>query len=106
TCALPISFVGPAGRLLDRLLEEAGLSGYRIYKTNSILCRPWPHRAPKPEEVKACNPRLMEEIRSKNPRIIIGMGAISLRALTGKNGITKHRGRSEEHTSELQSREN
>jgi uracil-DNA glycosylase family 4 len=88
------AFVGPAGRLLDEVLGSAGLSRDECYITNVAKCRPPENRAPEwGTEAKVCsNAYLSEEIRVVQPEYILALGNTALKALTGKSGITKHRG--------------
>lgn len=83
-------FVGPAGRLLDDALSDAGLSRAAIYVTNAVKHFAWEprgkrrlHRRPQPDEVQACGGWLAGEIADVNPVAVVGLGATALRALTG-----------------------
>lgn len=87
------AFVGPAGKLLDTLLEEMGLSRDDCYITNAIKCRPPDNETPGRSEVKECVRYLADEIEQVQPQIILSLGNTALQALTGRSGITKHRGR-------------
>lgn len=88
------AFVGPAGKLLDTLLGEAGLSRDDCYITNAVKCRPPDNATPSRAEVKACASFLADEIQATSgPRVILALGNTALQALTGKSGITKHRGK-------------
>jgi uracil-DNA glycosylase family 4 len=71
-------FVGAAGRLLNRLLEDIGLKREDVYITNVIKCRPPQNRDPLPEEIEACRGWLDEQIRSIKPRVIILLGRHAL----------------------------
>ncbi len=71
-------FVGPAGQLLDRLLEQIGLSRQQVFITNLVKCRPPRNRDPEPEEVAACEPYLDRQIRTIQPKIIVTLGRHSL----------------------------
>ncbi len=70
-------FVGAAGKLLDRLLKEAGLERGKVYITNVVKCRPPNNRDPKPEEITACLPYLLEQVRLVKPKVIIAVGRIA-----------------------------
>ena len=83
-------FIGPAGRLLDQLLDEAGRPRKTVYVTNAVKCRAWGPSKPAP--LKACRPYLMEEIEAAQPRVIVAAGGTSLKALTGKAAITRAHG--------------
>lgn len=86
-------FVGEAGKLLNKALQVVGVDREKVYITNTVLCRPWPHRAPKPAEVKACRPRLIEEIRSRHPRVVLALGSVAMRTLLpGKVSIEQEHG--------------
>src|SRR6516162_83243 len=94
-------FVGPAGRLLDRCLAEAGLDRARIYITNVVKHFKWVPRGPrrihsKPGavEIEACFPWLEAEIAAVAPRVIVALGATAAQALFGKAfRVTRDRGR-------------
>ncbi|MCE4611366.1 MAG: uracil-DNA glycosylase [Desulfurococcales archaeon] len=91
-------FVGAAGKLLDRLLGEAGLERGRVYITNIVKCRPPNNRDPKPEEIQACLPYLIEQIKTIRPKVIIAVGRIAgstLYKLAGLRweGVRRERGR-------------
>lgn len=86
-------FVGPAGRLLDRLLAFVGFSRAEVYITNVVKCRPPGNRLPTPAEATACRPYLLEQIRLIRPRIIVCLGALATQALVDPQArITKVRG--------------
>lgn len=80
-------FVGRAGRLLSRAVEEAGWSNtVRQFVTNLVACRPCdtrggPNRPPEPEEVEACSRRLSFTIRLVRPQIIVTLGRLAERRL-------------------------
>ncbi len=87
-------FVGAAGRYLDRWLTAIGLSREtNAYITNIVKCRPPENRDPQPEESDACAPWLHEQISLVRPRMIVTLGRISTRILTGTTqGITRIHG--------------
>ncbi|MCR4419615.1 MAG: uracil-DNA glycosylase [Clostridia bacterium] len=86
-------FVGPAGRLLDRLLAFAGFSRAEVYITNVVKCRPPGNREPSPQEAASCRHYLMEQIRLIRPRIIVCLGALAVRSLVDPEArITRVRG--------------
>jgi DNA polymerase len=88
-----IPFVGAAGKLLDRLLQEIGLQRQEIFITNVIKCRPPQNRDPRPEEVEACQPHLFHQITLIKPQVICTLGNFATQLLLGKKvGITKVRG--------------
>jgi uracil-DNA glycosylase family protein len=83
-------FVGPAGRLLDELLEEAGLARAAVYITNAVKHFKWEprgkrrlHKKPGLREITACNVWLEQEISEIAPATIVALGSTALRALTG-----------------------
>jgi DNA polymerase len=94
-------FVGPAGRLLDRALEAAGISREAAYVTNAVKhFRFEPrgkrrlHRRPLPGQVAACLPWLRLEIDLVAPRVIVCLGATASQALLGAQfSVTRDRGR-------------
>jgi uracil-DNA glycosylase len=93
-------FVGPAGRLLDRALAEAGIDRGDVYVTNAVKHFKWVqrgkrriHQAPLVGEIRACHPWLDAELEVVNPRIVVGMGATAVRALLGPAvRLTQRRG--------------
>jgi len=88
-------FVGAAGKLLDRLLQEIGLQRSEIFIANVLKCRPPQNRDPLPEEVEACKPYLFRQIALIKPRVICTLGNFATQLLLEKKvGITKVRGRS------------
>ena len=93
-------FVGPAGKLLDRALEEAGIDRTRVYVTNVVKHFKWEprgkrriHKKPNALEITACYPWLEAEIGLVQPRIVVCLGATAAIALLGKAfRVTKQRG--------------
>jgi len=93
-------FVGPAGRLLDKALEEAGIDRSRVYVTNVVKHFKWEprgkrriHAKPNGAEIAACRPWLETEIALVKPRILVALGATAAQALLGKAfKVTQHRG--------------
>lgn len=87
-------FVGAAGKLLDRLLQEIGLQRSQIFIANVLKCRPPQNRDPLPEEVEACKPYLLRQIALIKPRVICTLGNFATQLLLEKKvGITQVRGR-------------
>ncbi len=87
-------FVGPAGKLLDELLSDAGLSRSQVFITNIIKCRPPGNRDPRPEEIHACRDYLDGQIAAINPRVICLLGRPATQALLDpKAAIGKVHGR-------------
>jgi uracil-DNA glycosylase family protein len=83
-------FVGPAGRLLDRALEAAGIARDQTYVTNAVKHFKWQlrgkrrlHKTPAQREVDACHQWLEGEIRALRPQVIVCLGATAGRALLG-----------------------
>ena len=86
-------FVGAAGKKLDSLLSEAGLTRGEIYIANVVKCRPPSNRNPKPEEIQACSPFLREQIRSIWPDVIVCLGNFASQwVLKTDRGVTTLRG--------------
>ena len=93
-------FVGPAGKLLDRALEEAGIDRAQVYVTNVVKHFKWEprgkrriHKKPNAGEIAACRPWLDAEIALVKPRGIVCLGATAAQALLGKAfRVTAHRG--------------
>jgi len=75
-------FVGRAGKMLDRLMEEVGLSRREVLITNVVKCRPPNNRRPKKDEMSACFPFLLEELIGK--KIIVAMGRTACLDLLGR----------------------
>jgi uracil-DNA glycosylase len=85
-------FVGPAGKLLDRALEEAGIDRKKVYVTNVVKHFKWTpkgkrrlHKRPNTEEISACMPWLEAEIAVVQPRILVCLGATAAQALLGRS---------------------
>jgi DNA polymerase len=83
-------FVGPAGKVLDGVLQEAGLNRSDLYITNAVKHFKWEprgkrrlHKKPSVGEIRACNGWLQVEIATIKPRVIVTLGGSALRALTG-----------------------
>ena len=93
-------FVGPAGKLLDRALEEAGINRKLVYVTNVVKHFKWEprgkrriHAKPNAAEIGACRPWLETEIALLKPRVLVCLGATAAQALLGKSfKVTKQRG--------------
>lgn len=84
-----LPFQGKAGEKLNRILKYVGLSREEIYITNAVLCRPPNNRVPTPDEVQACNQRLIEEIQTIKPKLIVCLGRTAYTALTGIGDIKR-----------------
>ena len=93
-------FVGPAGRLFDSALEEAGIERSQTYVTNVVKHFKWEprgkrriHKKPNAGEISACRPWLEAEIAVVKPKVIVVLGATAAQALLGPNfRVTKQRG--------------
>jgi uracil-DNA glycosylase family protein len=91
-------FVGPAGRLLDGVIEEAGIARGGVYITNAVKHFKWElrgkrrlHKKPGLREINACGVWLEQEIARVAPVVIVALGSTALRALTGWRVITRRR---------------
>jgi uracil-DNA glycosylase family protein len=93
-------FVGPAGKLLDRALVDAGIDRAVVYVTNVVKHFKWEprgkrriHKKPNAAEIAACRPWLDTEIALVKPRVIVCLGATAAQALLGRQfRVTAHRG--------------
>jgi uracil-DNA glycosylase family protein len=94
-------FVGPAGRLLDKALEEAGIDRSEAYVTNAVKHFKWKprgnrrlHQTPRVGEIEACKPWLQAEVQAVEPEAVLAMGATAARSLFGtKVKVTQDRGK-------------
>ena len=94
-------FVGPAGKLLDKCLEEAGIDRSRVYVTNSVKHFKWEprgklriHKKPTMKEIRACRPWLDAELETLHPKLIICLGATAAQGLLGSSfKITQQHGK-------------
>ena len=86
-------FVGPAGQLLDRMLEAIGLDRSQVYIANIVKCRPPGNRQPSDEEAEACIPYLREQFKLIRPKIIVCLGRTAAMHVIKKDiRITRERG--------------
>ena len=93
-------FVGPAGKLLDKALADAGIDRTRAYVTNVVKHFKWKpvgkrriHQKPNAEEIGACRPWLDAELDRLKPRIVVCLGATAAQALLGRGfKVTERRG--------------
>ena len=93
-------FVGPAGRILDEALDDAGIDRSTVYVTNAVKHFKWEargkrrlHKRPDAVEVAACRPWLDREIELVRPKIVVCLGATAAQALLGRAfRVTKQRG--------------
>jgi DNA polymerase len=94
-------FVGPAGRLLDRALEEAGIDRASAYVTNVVKHFKWEprgkrriHAKPNSVEIAACLPWLQSELELVKPQVLVCLGATAAQALLGRKfRVSKDRGK-------------
>ena len=93
-------FVGPAGKLLDRALEEAGIDRDKVYITNVVKHFKWTpkgkkriHKKPAADEIAACRPWLRAEVQLVKPKVVVCLGATAAQALIGRTfRVTQSRG--------------
>lgn len=94
-------FVGPAGKIMDRALEEAGINRAEVYVTNTVKHFKWEprgkrriHKKPNSREIAACRPWLEAELRVVRPRILVCLGATAAQAVFGPAfRVTRDRGK-------------
>jgi uracil-DNA glycosylase len=94
-------FVGPAGRILDQALEEAGIDRGDAYVTNVVKHFKWKgrgkrriHQTPRAEEIRACAPWIESEIAVVDPEVLVCLGATAVKAVMGpKYRVMKDHGR-------------
>ena len=95
-------FVGPAGKLLDEALAEAGIRRSQVYVTNAVKHFKWApaergkrriHKKPRYSEIKACRPWLDAELDAIHPQVVVCLGATASQAVFGSQfRITRDRG--------------
>src|SRR5437867_5518598 len=83
-------FVGPAGAMLDKALEDAGIPRNDVYVTNAVKHFKWEprgkrriHKKPRVSEIKACRPWLEAELRAVKPQILVCLGATAAQSVMG-----------------------
>src|SRR5206468_698374 len=94
-------FVGPAGRLLDAALQEAGINRKKLYLTNVVKHFRWEargkrrlHQRPEARQIEACKPWLQAEILVIKPQVIVCLGATAAKAMLGRDfQLTKDHGK-------------
>ena len=93
-------FVGPAGKLLDKALEDAGIDRRQVYVTNVVKHFKWQargkrriHQKPNWSEIAACRPWLEAELDVIEPRVLVCLGATAAQALLGRDfRVSRQRG--------------
>ena len=94
-------FVGPAGKILDRALKDAGIDRRQVYVTNTVKHFKWEprgkrriHKKPNSREIAACRPWLEAELRVVRPDLLVFMGATAAQAVFGPSfRVTRERGK-------------
>jgi DNA polymerase len=97
-------FVGPAGRVLDRALDEAGIDRSGVYVTNAVKHFKWTergkrriHQRPSGSEIRACGYWLEAELGAVRPRLVVLLGAVAGEAIFGSRyRVGEHEGKAEE----------
>ena len=84
-----LPFVGAAGKNLDKLLANVGLTLEDVYVANILKCRPPENRDPTPEEIKAHTPWLAEQIKEIKPKVICSLGNYSTKFFIAKGEVDK-----------------
>jgi uracil-DNA glycosylase family 4 len=88
-----LPFVGPAGELLNRILEAIGLARDAVYVANVVKCRPPGNREPEPDEAGACRSYLSAQIDLVRPELIVALGRVAAQSLLGTDSsLTRLRG--------------
>ncbi len=94
-------FVGPAGKLLDRALRDAGIDRQKVYVTNVVKHFKWEprgrrriHKKPRQSEIDACRPWLDDELAIVKPKALVCLGSTAAQALLGRRfRVTADRGK-------------
>jgi DNA polymerase len=94
-------FVGPAGKIMDQALEEAGIDRKEVYVTNAVKHFKWEprgkrriHQKPNSREIAACRPWLEAELRLVKPKLLLCLGATAAQAVFGPSfRVTRERGK-------------
>jgi uracil-DNA glycosylase family protein len=94
-------FVGPAGKIMDQALEEAGIDRKGVYVTNAVKHFKWEprgkrriHQKPNSREIAACRPWLEAELRLVKPKLLVCLGATAAQAIFGPSfRVTRERGK-------------
>ena len=94
-----LPFVGQAGKLLSKLLNEIGLDRGDVFICNTVKCRPPNNRDPHPNEIESCNEYLRSQVELIQPTVICTLGNFSTKLLRGDNtGISRLHGQPEVRT--------
>jgi len=94
-------FVGPAGQIMNRALEEAGIDRQEVYVTNAVKHFKWEprgkrriHQKPNAREIAACRPWLEAELRTVKPKLVVLLGATAAQTIFGSSfRVTRERGK-------------
>jgi DNA polymerase len=94
-------FVGPAGKIMDQALEEAGIDRKEVYVTNAVKHFKWEprgkrriHQKPNSREIAACRPWLEAELQIVKPKLVVAMGATAAQTIFGPTfRVTRERGK-------------
>ena len=96
---LGLPFVGQAGKLLDKLLDEIGMERRDVWICNVLKCRPPGNRDPQPNEIESCQGYLRKQVGLIEPKLICTLGNFSTKLLRGDStGITRLHGQVQELT--------
>jgi len=91
-----VPFVGRAGKLLEKLLEEIGMARSEVFIANTLMCRPPGNRDPQPVEIENCRDYLLRKVELIQPHVICTLGNFSTKLLRGDpTGITRVHGQPE-----------
>jgi uracil-DNA glycosylase len=94
-----LPFVGQAGKLLDKLLDEIGLARGDVFIANVLKCRPPNNRDPQPDEIESCQDYLRRQVELIEPVMICTLGNFATKLLRGDTtGISRLHGREEVRT--------
>jgi uracil-DNA glycosylase family 4 len=93
-----VPFVGAAGQLLTKMIEAMGFQRDEVFICNVVKCRPPGNRNPEPDEVKACEPFLREQLKAVEPKAIVALGKFAAQTLLRDGtAITRMRGQWREY---------
>ena len=94
-----LPFVGQAGKLLEKLLEQIGMTRADVYVANVLKCRPPGNRDPQLDEIEACESHLFKQIELIRPKVVATLGNFATKLLSGSQvGITRVHGQERETT--------